>query len=575
MTEINLRIGGAAGDGIASMGEIFARACARTGLHVSAYNSYQSVIRGGHVWFHVRASDQSIRCEGDSIDLLIALNSDTAKFHSPLLDKDGGIVYDPSRTKLEGSYDAKLIEIPLIEIAGSLSRGGIVQNTVAMGTAAYLLDLDLRPFKEVLTGTFSAKGEDVVKMNIDALQAGCESAEERCRPLKARFKGDGRKRFLLTGNQAIAIGAAAAGCRFLAQYPMTPATGVLHWLASHSEKYGVLVKQTEDEIAAVNMTIGAAFAGARAMAATSGGGFSLMTEALGLAGILEVPIVIVESQRVGPSTGLPTKTEQGDLNQVLGASQGEFPRIVLAPRNVEEAYYMTAKAFDLADRYQTPVIVMSDYYLSEHYESVDDLDLEVNIDRGKIAEPSERQFKRYRLTEDGVSPRAFPGTPGLEFIAGSDEHDEAGTLVSDVLAGTPYGISTREMMMEKRMLKLESARAEMGPPELWGPEDADMTLISWGSTQCAVRGAVERLSGSGLKVNSMEFNHIHPLPIDKVATALSTVKKGMLVESNYTGQFARHLRAEVGFVPDEMCLRYDGEPMTSSYIVYMVKEVAP
>ena len=320
------------------------------------------------------------------------------------------------------------------------------------------------------------------------------------------------------------------------------------------------------------MAIGAGVAGARAMVATSGGGFSLMTEGLGLAGILEVPVVAINSQRVGPSTGLPTKTEQADLNQAFGASQGEFPRMILAPRNIEEAYYLTAKAFDLAERFQTPVIMLSDLYLSEHYETIDDLDLEVRIDRGKIAKQGEDAFKRYLVTENGVSPRSTPGMPGLAFIAGSDEHDEAAILVSDVLSGTPYGIATRKLMMDKRMRKCESARAEMEPPEPWGPEGADLTLICWGSAQPAVREAVERLNASGMKTSSLEFSYIHPLPVEKVSAILSKVKRGIIVESNYSGQFARHLKAETGYVADDECLKYDGEPMTPGYIVSKVKE---
>lgn len=573
MGDINLRVGGAAGDGVASMGEVFARACVRSGMHVAAFNSYQSVIRGGHVWYHVRAAAEKVACEGDRIDLLIALDPGTVAIHSTHLAPGSGVIIDASPVSPPVPEGVQRLEVPLTSLAEGVGGSRILRNTVALGAAAWLLGVEMEPLEGVLADAFAGKGEETIRKNVDAARAGHEHVRKEHVPLRGvKVSGSGPE-YLLTGNQAIAIGAAAAGCRFLAQYPMTPASGILHWMSSHSEEYGVVVKQAEDELAAINMAIGASVAGARAMTATSGGGLSLMVEALGLAGMIETPLVVVDSQRSGPSTGMPTKSEQGDLDLVLGAGQGEFPRAVLAPRNVEEAYYLTARAFDLADRYQVPVVILSDFYLSEHYESLEDIDLEVGVDRGEVASSREGEpFRRYAWSENGVSPRAFPGTPGLMFVAGSDEHDESGDLISDVRAGLPASIQIRKRMVEKRMRKLDALRGEMEPPERWGESRPDLTLIGWGSTQGAIREAASVLTSEGIRTATLEFSHLYPLPVEGVRNALDDTP-GIVVEANYTGQFAALLRRETGFVPEHLCLRYDGEVITPGFIVDRVHEV--
>jgi len=351
---------------------------------------------------------------------------------------------------------------------------------------------------------------------------------------------------------------------------MTPASGILHWMAAHASKYGVVVKQAEDELAAINMAIGASHAGVRSMVATSGGGYSLMVEATGLAGMTETPVVIVEAQRAGPSTGLPTKTEQGDLNMMLGASQGDFPRAIIAPRNVEECFYQTARAFNLADRYQGPVFVAEDLYLAEGLETVDTLDLNVPIDRGLLAD-GEGEFKRYKFTGSGVSPRAFPGQEGRIFVAASDEHDEKGVLVSDVLAGVPEHIETRRLMVEKRMRKMKGMLSEMRPPELHGPGDAEVTLVCWSSTQGPVREAVKLLEKEGVRASSLEFVDIYPMRGD-VGEMLRSCRRLVAVENNYTGQLARLVRAETGVKIPHKILKYDGEPFYPQQIVARVRE---
>jgi len=332
----------------------------------------------------------------------------------------------------------------------------------------------------------------------------------------------------------------------------------------------------EDELAAMNMTIGAGHAGVRAMTATSGGGFSLMVEALGQAGMTETPLVAVLVQRGGPSTGLPTKTEQGDLNLVLGAGQGDWPRAILAPRHTREAFELTAQAFNLAEIYQTPVILLSDLYLSEGFRTVDKLDFNVPIVRGMLALDggSDVRYERYRITESGVSPRAIPGMKGFQFIAATDEHMESGELISDVLAGLPEFVEVRKRMHEKRMRKLEGLRKDTPRPELWGSRNADLTLIHWGSTWGPAHEAILHVEEKeGFHVNSLEFPTLFPLHAEEALGYLKSAKKTLAIEGNYSGQFTRLLRAETGYKPDAFFGKYDGEPFTWREIADKILEV--
>jgi 2-oxoglutarate ferredoxin oxidoreductase subunit alpha len=378
----------------------------------------------------------------------------------------------------------------------------------------------------------------------------------------------------MSGNQALAFGAYSAGCKFYAAYPMTPVSPILHWFAEHSRKCGIIVIQPEDEIAVINMAIGAAHAGVRAMVATSGGGFALMSESVSMAGMMEIPIVIVEGQRGAPSTGLPTKTEQGDLKQVLGAGQGSYPKIVLAPRSIEEAFYTAIEAFNLAEKYQVPVIIMTDLYLCESITSLEKLNLDIKIDRGWLVNEGEiKDYKRYMITETGVSPRALPGQKGYNFVAASDEHDEKGNLVSDVLAGLPQMLKIRNAMMEKRMRKEKYIIQEFPPPKLYGDEDADITIVCWGSTCSTVREAIEELNKEGIKANSLEIKYIHPFQAEEVKNILMKAKRLLLVENNYSALMGKLIAENTGIIIKDALLRYDGEPITPLQIVYKVKEI--
>ncbi len=577
--DVSLRVGGAAGDGVASAGETFAKLCSRSGLQVDAYSSYQSLIRGGHVWFQIRASPEHLHSPGDGTDIVIALNQETVDYHRQFIQKGGGVIHDDQKVKVPKEFEGegrRDFAMPLIETAKKFSKDTILANTVALGGACALFRIPMDPLATMLKAQFGRKGEEVVNANIGAATTGYEFSKAHFTPLDRELTLGGAARPLLTGNQALGLGAVAAGCKFLSQYPMTPASGVMHWIAAVASKYGVVFKQCEDELAAINMAIGASFAGVRSMTGTSGGGFSLMVEGFGLAAMTETPLVVVECQRGGPSTGLPTRTSQGDLNMFLGASQDDFPRAIFGPRNVRECVSIMGTAFNVAERYQIPVIVASDYYQSEHYQTVDDMPLHPPIDRGAIQGPLPpgTAYKRYLDTADGVSPRSFPGTAGATHIAASDEHDEAGNLISDWFCGVPWAVEARKKLMEKRMRKLEYLRKEMPRPEWYGPASADLTLINWGSTQGAVREAVDRINadGFGFTVNALEFVGIFPLPTDDVTKALHACTRSMVVEATYTGQFARYLRADTGIKADHLFGKYDGEIFEPWEIMAKAKE---
>ncbi|MHB1908358.1 MAG: 2-oxoacid:acceptor oxidoreductase subunit alpha [Nitrososphaerales archaeon] len=578
--DFSVRIGGAAGDGVSSTGEILARTLCRMGIHCYGLNSYQSAIRGGHVWFQVRGSPDKVMNQGDDVDVIIALNGETAEVHAPFLSPGGVIIYDKDKVKFPASLvpsHAKALPMPLADISRKYDKNPIMQNTVALGATLYLLGLDFDQFTSVLVDTFGKKKQTIVDANVQAAKSGFEYAKTNFAQLvvKCDVSRKGRPKMLMTGNQAIALGAAMAGCKFYAAYPMTPASGILHWMAGHAVACGIVVKQAEDELAVINMGIGAAHAGARSMVGTSGGGFSLMVEALGMAGMTETPIVIVDSQRAGPSTGLPTKTEQGDLNMMLGASQGDFPRIILSPTTVEDAYYATIEAFNLAERFQCPVILASDLLLSEHVESVDELDTNVVIDRGELltSVPSGEQYLRFKHTESGVSPRALPGTPGAIYVAASDEHQENGIVVSDVLSGLPVYVEERKLQMQKRMKKLDLVRNEFAAPKVFGDPNADLTLVCWGSTFGSVIEASEMLAAQGIKTDVIALRNMWPFKAESVASLISQAKKLLAIECNYTGQMARLIRAETGIEIKDKLLKYDGEPIYPNEIVARAIEV--
>ena len=470
--EIIVGIGGAAGDGTASAGNTLVLSLARQGIAAYSYNSYQSVIRGGHSWLRMRFSAKKPLNHGDQVDALIALNQDSLDRHLQELQPGGVALYNGA--KLAPSYDppagVQLCSLPVPDLAPDSTRLPVMQNTVAVGALTQLMGLDFASLESVFGTTF-AKKPQVVQQNVEAAQNAYGYASKNFEPLKTRLRPTDQTWAQASGNDLLAMGAALAGCKFYVAYPMSPATHILEWFAAHAQRLGICVRQVEDEISVINMCIGANHMGVRGMCATSGGGFALMTEAIGMAGIIETPAVIINVMRAGPSTGVPTKTEQADLNQAFGASQGDFPRVVLAPTSMPDCFVTPSQAFDVADRFQLPVIILADLLLCEGSETVatDLLDVEFPVDRGELittadGPPAGEPYLRYKDTPSGISPRAIPGLPGHLYVSGSDEHDEDGVLLSDVFTDP----IRRMKMTRKRARKLSTVLQHLPVPVLEG-----------------------------------------------------------------------------------------------------------
>ncbi len=586
--DLTIRLGAAAGDGIQSGGEMIMKVLSRSGLFVSTYNGNQSVIRGGLVWFHIHAATWRVTSLGFGDDFLIPLTQLCYDEHHGTLNTGGAVIFDPVAVKAHDLLPrVKSLEVPFGEIALKYDKRPIMRNTVAAGALAAAAGIDFTVLSEAITDQFGKKNTEVAEGNVLAAKEGFDLAAAKYGVVKKLEYDYHMRRPVMHANFTVALGAAAAGCRYYAAYPMSPASPIVHWMAANAKKLGITVFLGEDEISVVNSTIGASYAGARAMCATSGGGFSLMQEAIGEAAMTETPLVIVDVMRAGPSTGLPTKTSQGDLNMMLGISHDDFPRVILAPRTPQEAFYTAGKAFNTADRFQVPVLILLDFAIADGgYQSIDPLDFNQFMDRGKVVTASDPTltngvwFRRFELTPDNISRRAFPGTRDMMFVAKTDEHDEFGHDLSDMLSGLKDAVKLREEMQEKRMKKLDQISKEMTPPELFGPDSADLTIVSWGSTANPVREALRRLSGEGLRVNSLEFTQLYPLNVAEVTKALKSCNELLNIEGNYTAQFAGLLKKETGVVMTRNFLKYNGEPIYPAEIVDAVhhavaKEVRP
>ncbi len=573
-TTITWKIGGEAGFGIMSTGEMFARACMRAGLNVFTYPEYPSLIRGGHNTMQVTASAGPVSAHATQVQLLIALNRESVDLHLREMAPRGIILFDSSDKTLKDFRVPKtrnvieFIGLPLESLVKSAGGVPLMRNTVALGASAALLGFPASALATIVRDMFGHKGEGVVKLNNDVLMAGFRAMtpelKRRCvwrvEPVKLSAE-----RILLTGNEALALGAIQAGCQFFSGYPMTPATSILQTLAKHGPTYGILVRHAEDEIGAIHHAIGAAYAGARAMTATSGGGFALMTEGVGLAAMAEVGIVIVNAQRPGPSTGMPTWTEQGDLRQVLHASQGDFPRIVLAPSSHVECFTMIQEAFNLAEVYQTPVIVLTDKYLAEAYATVRVSDLKaLPIQRGKVCIPktgaAKQSYLRYAAkVADGIAPRSLPGTPGALFLANSDEHDEFGYSNEEA--------DNRLAQVERRARKIATLRKKLSPPRRIGPVKAPLTVVSWGSSALAVEDALRILERDyQTSANAIILGMIAPFPAKEIQAAFRQAKRTVCVEMNRSGKLAGYLRERTGLNVDHSIRRFDGRPFDSELL---------
>jgi len=573
--ELTIKIGGEAGQGLVTIGNVLSNLFSLGGWYIFSSQDYESRIRGGHNIFQIRISEDPVWAMSDRVDILIALDMETIRLHIPELHDKSVVIYDGEKIKARMPDKVKSMSIPMERIARE-SGGPILINTVALAATIGLIGYEIEYLENYLRSTFRKKGDQVVHDNIQAAQKGYEEAIRICRgkseicpfqiqPLHTQAK------MLISGNEGVALGALAAGCKFYSAYPMTPSTGILTYMATKAEQFGVVVEQAEDEIAAINMVIGASFAGARAMTATSGGGFDLMVEGLGLAGMTETPIVVVLGQRPGPATGLPTRTEQAELQYAIHASHGEFPRLILAPGTPEQGFYLTAHAFNQAEKYQIPVIILTDTYLADSYFTIDKpLDpAKITIDRYLLSEEElnrmEGDYLRYAFTETGISPRAIPGQSSKLVMADSDEHDESGHIIEDR--------ETRSKQVAKRMKKEQMMEQDILPPKFYGHVKAKNMVICWGSTWGVIHEAIKTLQDDGKDIAMIHFTQVWPFPSQQVKDLLKDRSHLICIENNATGQLASLIHEKTGIAIDQKILQADGRPFSVQYLCDTIQEV--
>ncbi|KKQ24248.1 MAG: Pyruvate flavodoxin/ferredoxin oxidoreductase domain protein [Candidatus Roizmanbacteria bacterium GW2011_GWC2_37_13] len=580
MIDFTWKIGGEAGFGIMTTGLVFSKIASRLGYHIFDYIKYPSLIRGGHNSFETRVSDQVVRQLKYNVDLLICLNKETFDQNKKFLLVDSIVVYDSSDFVPEkGSY--KTLDIPFKKILEEQKGQVVMKNTIALGATLAILGGEIDELEHIIEEQFGRKGEEVINFNKQFVRKGYDYVKKNyfqlIKPLLTKKTSE--TKLVLTGNDAFSLGSVVADCRFYCAYPMTPSSSVLTTLASWQKKNNMIVRHGEDEISVINTALGSSFAGVRSAVGTSGGGFALMVEAVSLAGVTETPIVIFLSQRPGPATGMPTWTEQSDLLFTVHAGHGEFPKIVLAPGDVEEMIELTAKAFNLADVYQLPVVVMSDMFLSEGHKSVskkfvDDFIANYKVNRGKLLKEitndklqmtnqvqnsnvKSKNFLRYKITEDGISERLIPGIPGYYFQANSYEHLEDGHTTEEA--------KPRIDQVDKRNKKWQTyLEKDFSLPKVYGDlEKAETVLVSWGSVKGSIIEAQKTLENTAF----IHFNHVYPLDKDKIRKLFSAKKRYILLENNSWGQMGKLLAMETGVEIEEKILKYDGRPIWTEEII--------
>ncbi len=565
-----IRIGGdTAIGGVISTGENFTTAAARTGFHTFTFRTYPSEIKGGHAWFQVRVSNRPVYSLGDGCDVLIAFDQEAYELHRGNLSQGGVLIYDSGLVEPAAGGDIVSYGIPFQKIAREELEFVRGTNVLVLGVMAGLFGLPPSSLEEMVRTRYKRRAE-LVEKNIQALNHGYEYTKKIEKEDKFWLgAADNVARLVMSGNAAITAGALHAGCRYFAGYPITPATDILETMAAQLPRFGGVCLQAEDEMAAMASLIGASYAGTKAMTATSGPGFSLMTELLGLASMAEIPVVIVDAQRAGPSTGMPTKLEQGDLFQAIYGGHGDFPRIVVAPASVENCFQVSVLAFALAEKYQCPAIILSDQSLSHRTETIEEVDIDPLpvVDRLRPDGVDPESYLRYQFTDSGVSPMAVPGLDLHTYVAPGLEHDEQGRPVRSPEA--------HEKMTEKRFRKLATARQEIDNAELcprYGADDAELGIIGWGATEGSIREAVDRALAADIKVAMMHPRVLNPLPEEQLKEFIGSVKHVLVPEVNYQGQFAHHLAANLGIEPIRLN-KIGGLPITPGEVYGKIREV--
>ncbi len=556
--DYSIKICGEAGQGVQTIGSTLARLFSREGYHVFTHQDYESRVRGGHNFYQVRLSSGPVMSSRRHIDILVALDREGITQYSGELTDKGRILCDPA-LKDNSREDPRFVDIPFADLAQQHGGSHLMANAVAVGAVLGMLSVRIDLLEQIFQDSFSKKGEDIVMANFNAAQAGYDYAVSRAEACTFTLSPGSGTKMLISGNDAIGLGAVASGVKFYAAYPMTPSTGIMNFIASREEEYGIVVEQAEDEIAAINMILGASFAGVRSMTGTSGGGFALMVEGLSLAGMTETPCVIALAQRPGPATGLPTRTEQADLQFALYSAHGEFPRVIFAPGTPEEAFFLTNRAFGIAEKYQVPVIIMTDQYLADSQWTYDSFDLKkLHYSDNRLRQDSLRNitgYKRHAYTDNGVTPMAVPGASEHLVVTDSDEHDEEGHIIEDS--------ETRINMMGKRLFrKMPHIREDIAAPSYTGVDGPDIVIVGWGSTSGVIRDAAGVLSASH-SIGALHFSEIYPLPETEKFDYISLLEDcdfAICIENNATGQFARLMRSETGYEFRYRINKYDGRP---------------
>lgn len=559
--EISLVIAGEAGQGIDSITNVIAEAVKKSSFNVFFTKEYMSRIKGGCNSSTIRISCDKVCAYKENIDFAFAISKDAINHLSNRFSEKTVIIYEYDNELLD-----KFTNKSKIDFSSILKEFGsnIYKNTLLSGMIMGILNIDINLLQEKLKQNFADKGDEIIEKNIQASMKGYELGknilQEKSLSINLPKNNSVENEILISGNDAAALGCIAGGVDFISAYPMSPSTGILTFMAKHSNNFNILVEQAEDEIAAINLAIGAWYPGGRGMTCTSGGGFSLMCEAVSLAGMIESPLVIYLGQRPGPATGLPTRTEQGDLNLALYSGHGEFPRIILTPGTLEDCFYLSQTAFNLADKFQVPVFIISDQYLADACYNTTPFD----IGETEIVECIEKtyaDYKRYTITENGISPRGIPDFGEGLVVVDSDEHDEEGHITED--------LGLRIKMVNKRMAKLNLIRNEVIMPELFGEKTAKFLIVGWGSTCEIIKEALNEINN--LDIAFLYFKQVYPL--SKEISDYFSAQKIICVENNYTGQFANLLKLELDISVNEKILKYNGLPFSVEELITKIREV--
>lgn len=546
----HILIGGEAGQGLQTIGLILLKALVRKGYHVHGSQTYESRVRGGHNTFSIRVGTQRVLAPQEEIDLLIALNEESIEIHREELTPNAFIIGHADWNQKGKNW----IGVPVKELGKE-----IYWNTASIGVAASLLGLDLGGLSKAIRDIL---GEEKSTENIQILEASYHWFKNQSLQIDPLLSIPSPSfRLVMNGHEAVALGAISSGLKFCSFYPMSPSTSIAQTLIDWANEMDLVVIQAEDEIAAINMAIGASYAGAPSIVPTSGGGFALMVEAVSLSAISETPVVVVIGQRPGPATGLATRTEQGELWFVLHAGHGEFPRAIFSPGTIEECFYHTRKALELAEKYQGPIFLLTDHFLADSYSDIKPIQVESLsfIKSGSNPKEIKSPYLRYRITESGISSRLLPGLSKHLVVADSHEHTEDGHMTEN--------LKVRPKMMDKRLRKAKGICSEVIPPTYIGKEDPDILFVCWGSSMGSVQEATFKLSSEGKRAAMIHFSQIWPIVPENFFHYLNNAKKVICVESNATGQLAQLIRRETGFLIQHKILRYDGLPITPQYIL--------